>query len=236
MALLFSNNNQLQLVPTANLFFGKYQYSVLFDMAEAWVLRYSMQHDEIDSRLDQQQTWRESMKDRWPHSTMSKYHSSITSEVRQQLHAMSDRIQSITVDYKMIVEHNSLRLYTNSVDLLKEIDQHPNLQQKKFRQAQINCPPNTIMLKNPQHQYRSFLREIRMTSDEKEALRTFLSFRPDIRLGPGLAQWLQAGFSSYISRYTRNYFFIDYDHPNWSTMLALVCPSLIRKTVRILAK
>ena len=51
-----------------------------------------------------------------------------------------------------------------------------------------------------------------------------------------LKQWLDKPESAYIAKYTRDYFFVDHDSLNWTTMLALVRPGLIRCTMDIIAK
>jgi hypothetical protein len=50
-----------------------------------------------------------------------------------------------------------------------------------------------------------------------------------VRLSPALTQWLPLSFNR-----TQDYFFVDYDSPLWLTMLALVHPGLIRKTMQII--
>ena len=236
MATLYLNNLPIKICLTNALFYGQYQYSASIDLAESWVFRYSIEHEHIDTKLNKQQAWRETVKDRWPLNSFVRQHDPITAEIRQQLHQVADFIRSAQQNFKLVVNNHAVRFYTNDPALLQAIDQLPGLAKKHYSLAQVNRPANSILLHNPQHQYRSYLRESRITEEEKAQIRNFLTGRADIRIGPGLARWLEFKNTSFVSRYTRNYFFVDYDHPNWPTMFALVRPGLIRKTVNILAK
>ena len=93
-----------------------------------------------------------------------------------------------------------------------------------------------MRLRNPQHRLRSYFRETRLTAEEKQSIGQFLLNQPGIRLGKGLKDWIEQEYARYSSKYTRDYFFVDHDNHSWLTMLALVRPGLIRRTVQIIAK
>jgi hypothetical protein len=57
----------------------------------------------------------------------------------------------------------------------------------------------------------------------------FLANQPMVRLSPALTQWIDLKFTR-----TQDYFFIDYNTTAWLTMLSLVTPGLIRKTLQII--
>ena len=69
-----------------------------------------------------------------------------------------------------------------------------------------------------------------MSQDQKDQLRSFLfNQHGHVRLSPALHEWLAHSYTA-----TQDYFFVDYNSANWITMLALVQPGLIRKTMQII--
>jgi len=231
-----SLNLKFKTVTGDQLYYGLYQYSASFQLQECWIFRYTTDHDEISRRLTKQQEWRERLRQRWPADALNRYNSTITNEQRAAIHAMADFVLTISSPYKIVVENRNMRIYTNDVQVLNMIDQLDYVHYKRYNQVIVNRPRNTVQLKNPRHRYRSYFRETKITPEDREAVKQFLTSQPGIRIGSGFQLWLDESRSTYASKYTRDYFFVDYDHPGWPTMLALVRPGLIRKTVDIIAK
>lgn len=218
------------------LYYGQFQYSVSFQLQECWVFRYTTDHSDIDTRLTRQQEWREKMRERWPADSMNRYHSIITDVTRANIHSMADFITGINSPYKIVVENKIMRIYTSDLNIVQAVEHIGFVQRRKYNQVVINRPRGTILLKNPRHQYRSYFKETKITPEDKQAVAQFLANQPGIRIGAGLKTWLDDGYTIYSSKYTRDYFFVDHDNHSWLTMLALVRPGLIRRTVQIIAK
>jgi hypothetical protein len=71
---------------------------------------------------------------------------------------------------------------------------------------------------------------IKITDEQKNALKNFLKNQQEsARLSPALAHWITISFNR-----TQDYFFIDHSEMSWLTMLGLVRPGLIRKTMQII--
>jgi hypothetical protein len=105
------------------------------------------------------------------------------------------------------------------------------LRGKKYSEAVIDRPKNTIQLKNPRHQYRSYFKITKITSQQKNMLINFLTNQQSsIRISPALTTWTTSVFYR-----TQDYFFIDHNEMSWLTMLSLVHPGIIRKTLQIVA-
>jgi hypothetical protein len=67
-------------------------------------------------------------------------------------------------------------------------------------------------------------------------LANFLHSRRDtLRVSPALDKWANGTFIGYVRNlsYSRSYYFVDHDHPNEGTMLSLVLPGIVRKTMPI---
>lgn len=233
---LTSLNLEFKSVRSDQLFYGEYQYSASFQLQECWVFRYTTDHDEIDRRLTRQQEWREKMRTRWPADSLNRYHSIISDVTRDNIHSMADFITGISTPFKTIIENKTMRIYTNDLNIVQAVEHIPFVQRRRYSKVIIDRPRNTILLKNPQHKFRSYFKETRVTPEDKQAITHFLTNQPGIRLGSGLQSWIDDGYTKYSTKYTRDYFFIDHESESWLTMLALVRPGLIRRTVHIIAK
>jgi hypothetical protein len=131
----------------------------------------------------------------------------------------------------MVISVNQCWIYSNSTNLLERINRLPFVKNTKFTETVIVRPRNTVALKNPSHRYRSYFRAVKLTGSEQQEILTFLQGQTDVRTSPALAQWMAEPFYR-----TQDYFFVDYDAESWLTMLSLVQPGLIRRTVQIVAK
>jgi hypothetical protein len=124
-----------------------------------------------------------------------------------------------------------MRVYTDNTALFAEIlSAVPSLMNVSFSRAVIDRPRNTIKLKDPVHTERSYLREIKMTEQQKRSISTFLLNQDSIKLSPSLAQWA-GGYSSY---WTQAHYFVDHSDTGWLTMLSLICPGIIKNTIKII--
>lgn len=227
---------KFKTVKSDRLFYDQFKYSVSFRLQECWVYRYTFDPVEIDERLTRQQEWRERMQARWPGNGMNRYHSPITDGVRLAVKMMADFIKDLKHPHKIIITSNQLRIYTSDLDLLYTVSRLGYITQRKYAEVWVDRPKNTVRIKNPRHKFRSYFKELQITQDDKLALAQFLGNQSGIRIGAGLKSWLEENPVKYSSKYTRDYFFIDHDSDQWLTMLALVRPGLIRKTMDIIAK
>lgn len=207
-----------------------------FQLQECWLFRYTTDHAEIDTRLTRQQEWREKMRQRWPSTSQDRYHSEISDTTRANLHSMADFITGISTPYKIVVENKTMRIYSSDLNIIQAIEYIPFVQRRRYSEVQVDRPRDTILLKNPRYKLRSYFKETKITPEDKQAVAQFLSNQPGIRIGAGLQSWIDDGYTRYSSKYTRDYFFVDHDNHSWLTMLALVRPGLIRRTVQIIAK
>jgi hypothetical protein len=121
-------------------------------------------------------------------------------------------------------------VYTNSSELIGQLKTMRILTGKKYTEAVVGRPKNTILLKNPQHHFRSYFKITKITSEQKDMLINFLNNQQSsIRISPALGEWIPSAFHR-----TQDYFFVDHNEMSWLTMLALVHPGLIRKTQQII--
>jgi hypothetical protein len=135
------------------------------------------------------------------------------------------------VPYKIVISVNQCWIYSNDTIFLERIERLPFVNGAKFTESVIVRARNTVALKNPQHLYRSYFRSTKLNGDEKQRILSFLQGQTAVRVSPALAEWVATPFNR-----TQDYFFVDYDAESWLTMLSLIRPGLIRKTVQLVAK
>jgi len=169
---------------------------------------------------------------RWGQSTNFGF-SKITDDMENHLLQMYDFLESITQDHKLVVELNHVRIYTNDMTVLTAADHLGFLTHKEFSQATISRPRDTVMLQNPQYQYRMYFRTQRISTDQRNTLRKFLAARQDqIRLSPALAEFINSDWGNTC---LWSHHFIDHNDPGFELMLCLVQSGIRRKTLAIIA-
>ena len=141
-------------------------------------------------------------------------------------------------EYKAVISYNVLSLYTNNLrlaDRIVELD-NPGVRPHLVRQAVITRPAGVVQLRESKHGYRTYLRERKYSYDQRQMLLNFLKSREGtLRPCGSLLTWLGTGQHRYMinPNYSRSYYFVDHDHPNEGTMLSLVMPGIVRKTLPI---
>jgi len=234
---LINSNLKFKNTIKDRLFYDRFQYCITFNLDEVSCLR-ELSHAHVDQMIERRKQWREIAQQRWVNGKqgskstilLGRRWKDIIPETIENLHILADLLLTSTSDYKLVVSVDQGWIYSNDLDLIDRVDQMPCLRYKQYSQAIIDRPKNTVKLKKSQYQYRSYLRSVKLTVEQKNQLAQFLeNQQTNARLSPALLPWLQTNFNR-----TQDYFFIDYHIPQWLTMLALVHPGLIRKTVQII--
>ena len=228
---LINSSPKFKPVKSDRLFYDHWQYCIRFRLDEVNCLRYSLDPEEIDALLTRREAWRDRVRQRWPQNNFVRPHSPITDGTRETLHAFADFLKLSTVPYKIVISVNQCWIYSNDTIFLERIERLPFVNGAKFTESVIVRARDTVALKNPQHVYRSYFRSTKLNGDEKQRILSFLQGQTAVRISPALVEWIATPFNR-----TQDYFFVDYDAESWLTMLSLVRPGLIRKTVQIVAK
>ena len=226
-----------KLVVKDRLFYDRFQYCISFGLTEISCLRdQDLDCARIRHMLDRRKEWRDIAQQRWniigqkPNVQQSRLWNEITEEVEQNLYDFADILRNSGVGLKLVVSSNCGWVYTNSLELISQLKSMRMLTGKKYSKAVIDRPKNTILLKNPRHQFRSYFKITKITSQQKDILINFLNNQQSsIRISPALGEWITSAFHR-----TQDYFFVDHDEMSWLTMLSLVHPGLIRKTQQII--
>ena len=233
---LINSNLKFKTVAKDRLFYDLYQYSVSYHLDEVSCLR-ELNHHYIDTVIERRKVWREVAQQRWVNnkqlgkSILTRRSKDITEETVTNLHDLTDILLRSRVDFKLVTSMSTAWIYTNDMTLLNKINDIDFLMWKTYGQVKIDRPKNTIRLKNPRHLHRGYFKNLKLTDQEKTQLTNFfVNQGNDIRVSPALLSWTKQKFHR-----TQDYFFIDYNEESWLTMLSLVRPGLIRKTVELIA-
>lgn len=217
------------------LFYDQYHYSLGFYLQEVNCLRV-LDHAHIDDLIQRRQQWREIAQQRWLNyagnlgTIIGRRHKDITEKTVEDLHKLAEVLLNTKYQYKLVVSINQAHVYSNDLELLEQLDALDILNYKTYGQAAVVRPKDTIRLKNSTHKFRTYFTLCKLTGQEKDMLGDFLTAQQNhVRLSPSLQRWIDQPFNR-----TQDYFFVDHDTQSWLTMLNLVRPGIVRKTMHII--
>lgn len=231
---LSNTTQQFKTVAKDRLFYNRFEYVMGFRLDEVSCLR-TLEHDNIDFMMKRRREWRELSQHRLLNAKQnsarqSRVHKPITDQTVENLHTLAETLLTTDKDFKLVVSANQAWVYANNLVLFDCLDQLSILHCKTYSQAVITRPPNTIKLKNSIYSFRSYFKFSKLTGLQKDMLVDFLiNQQTQVRLSPSLKHWIDQPFNR-----VQDYFFVDYQTASWTTMLSLVYPGLIRKTLHII--
>ena len=209
-------------------YYDQYEWCVTINIAEANCLRY-LDPGQFESAIRNAKHWAEN--DRWTDRSWSIAKETALRETR-------DCLLAETESFKTVVSFNTVSIYTNHPDLADRLVNLDNdgVRLRLVRQAAITRPANVVQLRESQYGYRTYFRERRINLEQRNMLANFLNSRQDtLRVSTALDNWVNGKFIGYVRNrsYSRAHYFVDHDHPNEGTMLSLVMPGIVRKTMPI---
>ena len=209
-------------------YYDQYEWCVTINIAEANCLRY-LDPGQFESAIRNAKHWAEN--DRWTDRSWSIAKETALRETR-------DCLLAETESFKTVVSSNTVSIYTNHPDLADRLVNLDNdgVRLRLVRQAAITRPANVVQLRESQYGYRTYFRERRINLEQRNMLANFLNSRQDtLRVSTALDNWVNGKFIGYVRNrsYSRAHYFVDHDHPNEGTMLSLVMPGIVRKTMPI---
>ena len=214
-------------------FYDQYEYSLGFWLDEVNCLR-ELSHEHVDQMIQRRREWREIAQQRWnkgqrQHSILGRRFHPITEQTVADLHELTENLLTAVSQFKLVVTVNQAHVYTNDLSLIAQLQAMPALKYQTASQAVITRARDTIQLRRPRHAWRTYFRQIKITAEQKHHLISFFQGQhSQVRLAPSLITWMDQPYLR-----TQDYFFVDHDSEAWPTMLALVQPGVIRKTLAI---
>jgi hypothetical protein len=165
----------------------------------------------------------------------SGFYRSITPQDKINLMTLLAWLQSRRDSMRTMMYHSEVSLFTNDRDLLDQIQLAVTdgtlgfLRYLKFSEAVIDMPPKSILRSRSRFRYRSYLREKRVTPEQKATFRAWLQNQPSdqYQINPAFNEMLGATKWQWY----RNSYFVDYKDLSFGTMLSLIVP--VRETLSI---
>ena len=143
-------------------------------------------------------------------------------------------------DAKRVMGVGHITVYTNNLEFKDQLVNYG--QQHSFvtiRHANVVYPPDTIALNDPKYKYRTYLRSRQVSDENIETLKTWLAAQEgEIAPSPGIKYFMEHRKTGYYypTNYTADHHYFDHNDMRYLTMLRMVLPVAIRKTVSIIAK
>jgi hypothetical protein len=214
----------------SSLYYAQYEWCVTLHISDASCLR-DLKTVRFEAAVRNAKHWSE-------HDRFSKDFQSWSPTKESALRETRDILLEETGEYKAVVSYNVLSVYTNNRRLADRFVKlgNPGIQLHLVRQAMITRPAGVVQLRESKHSYRTYLRERKYSHDQRQILLNFLKSREGtLRPCGSLMTWLGTGQHRYMinPNYSRAHYFVDHDHPNEGTMISLVVPGIVRKTLPI---
>lgn len=217
-----SQTLEIKTEPRDRLYYKDYHYSAQFYLQHAPAIRY-LNHKVIDDYVYHRKGL----------NSYSNWDRSITSVNQQKLHNVCDLFLAFREPFKKMVYHSHIYFYTSCLEDLESVHKHPDILHFQAVKADVCLPLDVVLLKEPKHKYRTYLKERWIPDEQTPVLRKFLLNRENLY---GFTPLFKHRLENWERFYTMSHFFIDHDDPRDLLMLELVVPGLIRKTMPIQAK
>lgn len=211
-----------------SLFFNQYCYSIRFTLHELGVIR-GLKYDKIDKIVKDRNQWRSENQLRWNYKQRP-----ITEQETANLKTVCQLLMSVQDQIKLAISYDYGYVYTNNIDVIQQIHDLECIGRAHIQQVQITGLPDTVALKNPTWSHRTYFRSKTLTDQQRSTLVDYLSARDNIRLSPGLKQWL--GSRYFGAKWLQDYYFFDHNNDGEVLFLNMVIPRITGRTLQIVAK
>jgi hypothetical protein len=218
---------KVQLDNRSSLYYAQYEWCITINISEAVCLRY-LDSAQFGQAISNAKHWAEN--DRWADRAWSITKETALCETREVL-------LTETEPFKTVVSFMTVNVYTNHRGLADRLVtlRNDGVRVRLVRQAVLTKLANVVQLRESKYAYRTYLRERKYGLEQRTMLANFLNSRTGtLRPCDALIAWLKGGSGfRYNLNYSRAHYFVDHDHPNEGTMLSLVMPGIVRKTMPI---
>lgn len=152
---------------------------------------------------------------------------------KQMLVDIHNLLTEYTDDVRLHVTRNWATVYTNTLGLYDQLLKIKEIKNIEVTEAVVVRPKDSVICARSPHSTRTYFHDkIFHSFAEKENLSKFLLGQKDIRLSPSLEKWCNVDYQRY--RGVFKHFFIDHNDDRILTLVSLVTPNLIRKSVDII--
>jgi hypothetical protein len=170
------------------------------------------------------------------------YSSKFTTKCRSNLESARAFLAAETEPKKLVFFNNTITVYTNDLGLYDRLIENDWAGFVFSKQAELDLPPDTILLKNPQYQYRTYFRGRSFGKQQKARLATWITTQgKDVSASKSLRTFLEIELNPIRTLWWRNdatesYYYIEHNSLQYETLLSMICPGMVRKTLPIVKK
>lgn len=219
--------NKLKIVTESRdrLYFDQWEYAFSFFLKEAHSLR-MRDHMQFHNYINLRRTW-------------TQWQSRFTENVIGNLETAFVYVNNITQPFKLVVSGHWATIYSNDPELSAQMLAACDfLHQSKQKQAVVDQPRDTVLLLNPKHRLRSYFKAQMFPVGRISTLRDFFESQDGaIKPSPGMQNFLKLPGRAWTgNHWIPDHYFVDYDNPAYTTMLAMIMPRAFRKTVSIVQR
>ena len=230
MASLSSTNSNPRIKFSDRLYFDKYRYCLRLNLPWVECVRY-LDHDRIEYLLEMWDThqWYDRKINKGG-TWKARHRRTLVLEDKQKLHRLCDWLVERQGMIKQQFVRDKVFIYSNDEGELEELRYMINPEIFLLSEVIIDRPENTVKSRYPGYSVRAYLKSKSMTITEKRNLMKFINDNAwHLRLNVGLER-----FVSNNSSRLRDYFFIDFQDKRLLSLLELMIPGTIRKTMDII--
>ena len=224
----------------STLFFDKWRWCVSWRQPEIAVLRGTdLNPAKISSVLASRKHWEKART-----STLGRlrpeFKSRITQEVEEHIEYV--RLWLLTNDCpkKIVYSTGQINIYTSdkdTVDQAIEIAKSITLGSIKVKQANVDLPPDTVILKREYgYKFRTYFKSRDLSDNAKATLHAWTTnMGSHVYVCPSMKKFLNGNSTVGWRRpnWTWDHYFVDHNDPRLDFWIAMVCPGIIRKTMAI---
>ena len=218
------STSQMTFIPVLKdrLFYDQYRYCISFHLENANSLRTDkpLCRIDIDKNIARRESWR-----------VIFGHNTITQDEIDRLHITCDVLLTATDVYKKVIYSNHLYVYSNDLALLQSLNDLNFVKYPILTEAQVILPRDTILLKKPKYNFRTYFKMRGVTKQQIATLNDFFNLNKElIKPSPSLKYSLARS-----THWLMDYQFADHSDPKLITVINLICPGITRKTLNIMA-
>jgi hypothetical protein len=205
------------------LFFDKYQYTVRLYIEHASIFR-----ELPDDYVNALATARHRLHDRlvWESRRNSTQRKKFPLEYTAAIESLVEHL-CLTTDKKVMISYRTLYIYANDLEFLESIDKIFPISSRK--EAVIDRKRGTVISKANPYMFRSFLKQRKLTDEQKQWLSNWINNQSEMRANSSLLSFCQKP----SDRRTYGHFYFEHSSMRSVLMLSLIIPDLVRETKQI---
>ena len=222
----------------ATLYYGQYEFAVSWHQDEINCIR-GLDAKHLQSNIRARMEFERKRHVDWQNRKSIPYESKFTRACRSNLESIRDLLSKET-QIKLVLTTHVATVYTNDIGIYQRLAACSWIKKFYVRQVKLDQVPGTVMLKNPQYQYRTYFRAIEVSEEQKKIMAnwiknqgTEIAASPSVQCFFGLQERQLRTWSSF---YTAAHYYIDHNSLQYESMLSMICPGVIRKTMLIVQK